>query len=287
MRKIENLVFRGGGVLGVAYAGAIDALNSRGILPQIKRVAGTSSGAIFASLFCLGYSPNEIKLIAHEIDFKKFGSHWNPLRIISQYGIYRGDNFLKWIKEKIKAKTGDENFTFRDLHEKGLAEIKLFATDLNEVSVQEFSYKQTPDVKLAEALRASMSVPLFFNAWKFPDGNPTSHIYVDGGVLYVYPITCFEEDLSNTLGFFLVNNEKEVTAFRYGQLSKYMIQLYKAMDIAQTVDFEKDDLLKSVTVQIPNLGISSTDLKISKSQKNQLIDLGYKSTIAYLKNAML
>lgn len=283
MRQIESLVFKGGGVLGTAYAGAICAVDKHNLLPKVKRVAGTSSGAIFASLVCLGYNGDEIKLIAHEIDFKSFGSHWNPLRLFTKYGIYRGDKFLKWIKHKIKLKTGCSDSTFRNLKELGKKEIKLFATDLNTRAVQEFSYEKTPDVKLAEALRASMSVPLFFNAWQFPDGNPNTHTFIDGGVLYCYPITCFDNDLSKTLGFFLYNEQKEDSNLKYGNLIKYMSQLYKTMEDVQFVDFEKDKILKSVTVQIKDFGISSTDLKITKAQKNELIKSGYDATIKYFE----
>ena len=42
---IENLVFKGGGVLGIAYAGAIESLEEKGLLKNIKRVAGTSAGS--------------------------------------------------------------------------------------------------------------------------------------------------------------------------------------------------------------------------------------------------
>ena len=45
MQTIKNLVFKGGGVLGIAYAGAIEILEEKQILQQVQRVAGTSAGA--------------------------------------------------------------------------------------------------------------------------------------------------------------------------------------------------------------------------------------------------
>ncbi|MBQ0128550.1 MAG: patatin-like phospholipase family protein, partial [bacterium] len=41
----RNLVFEGGGVRGIAYAGALEVLEEEKILRKIKRVAGTSAGA--------------------------------------------------------------------------------------------------------------------------------------------------------------------------------------------------------------------------------------------------
>ncbi len=46
MSQFRNLVFEGGGVKGIAYAGAIGVLEDKEILPDIRRVAGTSAGAI-------------------------------------------------------------------------------------------------------------------------------------------------------------------------------------------------------------------------------------------------
>ena len=42
----RNLVMEGAGVKGFAYAGALQVLDSMGILKNIQRVAGTSVGAI-------------------------------------------------------------------------------------------------------------------------------------------------------------------------------------------------------------------------------------------------
>jgi predicted acylesterase/phospholipase RssA len=46
----ENLVFEGAGIRGLAYCGALMELDQRQMLAPIQRVAGTSSGAITATL---------------------------------------------------------------------------------------------------------------------------------------------------------------------------------------------------------------------------------------------
>jgi NTE family protein len=52
----RNLVFEGGGVKGIAYVGALRQLEARGIMEEIRRVGGTSAGAINAVMLSLGYS---------------------------------------------------------------------------------------------------------------------------------------------------------------------------------------------------------------------------------------
>ena len=75
-------------------------------------------------------------------------------------------------------KTGSEKSTFIQLSAGGYKDLKVYATDLNKSTIQEFSNEKTPDVIVAEACRASMSIPLFFSAWKFPSGSyrPTTYL---------------------------------------------------------------------------------------------------------------
>ena len=282
MRSIENLVFKGGGVLGAAYAGAIEALNDTKLLDGIQRVAGTSSGSITAALVGLRYSAKEIKDITHAIPFKEFGDHWDPLRILTAYGLYKGDAFLAWMKGVIKDKTGNEDTTYAQWMAQGFRELKVFATDLNTSSIREFSDRTTPDVIVAESLRASMAVPFFFSAWQFPGGKPDDHLYVDGGIVYSYPISSFN-DLSKTLGFFLYNDAPEALPVGYDEILKYSHALFRAMSNSQDLDFGKDKEEAAVTVKIYDLGIPSLDLGITDEQRTRLFDSGKKATSAYLQ----
>ncbi|CAM4452053.1 MAG: hypothetical protein LEGION0398_MBIBDBAK_00765 [Legionellaceae bacterium] len=68
--NITNLVFQGGSVKGIAYIGALEILENEIDLSQIKRVAGTSAGAITAALLAFGFSVAEVKTLLSEFDFK-------------------------------------------------------------------------------------------------------------------------------------------------------------------------------------------------------------------------
>ena len=52
--QFKNLVFKGGGVKGIAYIGAISAIEEMGLLGGVQRTCGTSSGAIMAAHVALG-----------------------------------------------------------------------------------------------------------------------------------------------------------------------------------------------------------------------------------------
>lgn len=63
MNQFRNLVFEGGGVKEIAYVGAVAVLEAKEILPDIRRVAGTSTGAITAALLALGASSQSVQRV--------------------------------------------------------------------------------------------------------------------------------------------------------------------------------------------------------------------------------
>ena len=285
---IENLVFEGGGVKGIAYAGAIEALHEHGIFENVKAVAGTSAGSIVSGLVALGYSPAEIKDVVGKTDFSTFMDHKSIARIPFSYGLYKGDAFLDWMKDKVKRKMGNENATFKDLHDKGMREIRVFATDLNMKVVKEFSFRKTPTVRLAEACRASMSIPVFFKAWQFTDNNPDNHIYVDGGAVYNYPMTTFDEGGENmkTLGLHLDNlgGHQVNDGLKMRQLVQYVKDMFDTLMHAQVIAFEKNPELLKRSIRIDDLGISGTNFDLSKQDQDRLYQSGYKAAQEYIKS---
>lgn len=72
VNKVENLVLAGGGAKALSLAGAIKSLDENGVTPSIKRVAGTSGGAIMALAYAAGYTSNEIGDIVKDNNFGLF-----------------------------------------------------------------------------------------------------------------------------------------------------------------------------------------------------------------------
>src|SRR2546422_11291722 len=63
-------VFEGGGVKGIGLVGAASAIEAAGY--EFVNLAGTSAGAIVATLLAAGYSATELKPIINGIDFNSF-----------------------------------------------------------------------------------------------------------------------------------------------------------------------------------------------------------------------
>lgn len=286
---IKNLVFEGGGVKGITYAGAIHELDVNGLLSDVESVAGTSAGAITAALLALDYSSKDIIDIINNLNFKSFEDGFDPLRLLTTYGLYKGDAFLNWMKEKIKHAGLPEDITFDDLYHqnKKYKTLRIFATDLYTQSIQEFSVKTTPNTIVAEAVRASMSIPIFFKSWQFSNNQPNNHLYVDGGVLLNYPLSIFDgnsNNFSETLGFYLENTSGKpiINAFGSDHITHYIKSLFDTLLQAQNIDFSVDKVSQSRTVIIDDLGISATDFSLTEQQKQDLMKEGQKATKAFI-----
>jgi NTE family protein len=280
--SIKNLAFKGGGVLGIAYAGAIQVLEQNQILQQVERVAGTSAGAITAALVSLRYDAADILQIVNATDFSSFEDKWDPLRLAGKYGLYEGDAFLNWMQQNITKKGLAATATFTDFQNAGCRDLHVFATDLNTQGLKHFSAGTTPEVVVAEAVRSSMSIPLFFKAWTFTDNIPDNHVYVDGGMVYNYPITIFDSDKDNpnpeTLGLFLMNLDSPLppSSLGYDHLIEYVRALADTMLSAQVINFENDPDEEDRSIIIDNLGISPTNFKLTDDQKTALYASGQK-----------
>lgn len=288
MKQIKNLVFQGGGVKGLAYVGALQQLQSRGMLDQIEGVAGTSAGSIVSTLLSVRYSAEAITETMRNTNMASFKDREGIFRRIKYFGMHPGDAFLKWIKQQIRnSPLGlKDTATFKDFQEKGARDLHVFATDLFTHNIRRFSIETTPNVVVAEAIRASMSIPVFFNAWRFTNNNPDDHIYVDGGVLLNFPLYTFDElnhPPDETLGFELVNQTGTpvLNKFGYWEWGEFVKNTFDTLLLAQDVVLSQEETERARIVSINDFGISATDFNLTEQQKKELIQSGWDATKAF------
>lgn len=291
--SISNLVFEGGGVRGIAYGGALEAMAKAGLLSSIQGVAGTSAGAITACLVALKYSALEISQIIAHLDLASFEDKEREFRRFKDFGIYDGQVFLEWMQDMIansEVGKGRPDLTFEELMGRQGLELKVYATDLFTQSLRAFSPIDTPTVPIAEAVRASMSIPMYFDAWRFSNNNPDDHYYVDGGVLYNYPISAFD-DLQKgtvnpeTLGFQLDNlsDQPVYIPFEEGDLGTYVKSLLNTLMYTQSVALTRNSVDVARTITIDHLGVGATEFEIENATKNELIQSGWDTTLDFLQ----
>lgn len=209
IEEIRNLVMEGGGIKGIAYGGALVELEQMGVLQRIVRVGGTSSGAIQASLLAVGYSANEISEIVANTPVESFNDGGflpkGIKRMMNEFGWFEGREFQTQFRKLIQLRTGNADITFAELHQLAktppFRDLYVTGVDLTAQKVVVFSHENYPDMKIADAIRVSMSLPLYYKAvWVNKKGQiveteertPDCHLFVDGGMLMNYPIEIFD-----------------------------------------------------------------------------------------------
>lgn len=216
----KNLVFQGGGVKAYVYHGVLRVLDEYGILPQIERVAGTSAGALQATMLCFNLNAEETIDLYKTVDYskvrsskmqedpgpKRSGLLEAPLermrgnldvanRFIRHYGLYSNDYIQDWLQNIIATHCdGNGRATFADFRDYGFRDLYTTAVNITRHQAEIFSADTTPDVAVADAVLMSATIPFFFEAIQF-DGKALGQgdYYIDGGALSNYPLTIFDD----------------------------------------------------------------------------------------------
>ena len=158
-------ILAGGGTRLPAHLGVLHALNELEI--EFDNIVGVSGGSIIASMFASGLSIDEIKEIALRTNYTQFTGH-SLFKLIRNGGLSSGDVFEKWVDDHLKGKT----FSQMDI------KLHLVATDVRSGKPVIFNQENTPNMKVSEAVRFSMSIPLVFSFKPFG-----KHLMVDGSIL--------------------------------------------------------------------------------------------------------
>ena len=114
---------------------------------------------------------------------------------MQKFGLHPANKFYEWMSDKIakKSATGNPQMTFNDLYKERGVELCIVAANLNQMKQQLCHPKTTPDMPIRDAVRMSMSIPIYFQPKIYgTPGSSTQDYYVDGGVLNNYPITSFD-----------------------------------------------------------------------------------------------
>jgi NTE family protein len=210
-RKPADLVLSGGGVKGIGLVGAVVALMDAGYIAQ--RVSGTSAGSIVGAVVAAAamgdqLGPEEVKELALQLDYHKFtdpgtlervpvlGPSWAVLR---GTGVYKGDYAHDWVRSQLK-NLGVRTFGDLAIDDDSLPaeqRYKLVVTVADVTTGQLVRlpwdygrvYGLDPDEQsVADAVRASMSIPFFFRPVTLTGAGGLTSTLVDGGIVSNFPI---------------------------------------------------------------------------------------------------
>lgn len=194
-----DLALQGGGSKGIALNAAIAELRRRG--HRVRRVVGTSAGAIAGALLAAGFTDEELlemSLGRTDDDLPLFAEYVSepivpavsdaPLselqlaalrlpgpigkslllaRAASDFfergGFVSGNGFADWLARTLEGKSpGLSRVTLRELHQKTGRHLTIIVTDTTARRLRALNHLTAPDCPLVWAVRMSMSIPLIF-----------------------------------------------------------------------------------------------------------------------------
>ncbi len=302
-----DLVLEGGGVKGIALVGAISLLEERGY--RFNRVAGTSAGSIVGSLVAAGMPTTDMVEVMRSLDYRRFQDKGREDRLpggrlyslFTQHGIYEGAYLRAWLSE-ILATYGVRTFADLLYDDPGAAlpeaqryRLVVMASDVSTGRLRRLPWDypvfglapdQTPVV---DAVRASMSIPFFFEPVKLRSRITDEEIWmVDGGMLSNFPVEVFDRSHGNpprwpTFGIKL-SARRGSQAVRFHLDSTY--DLARSMVATMTSFHDQmhvdDPGVLARTIFIDTFGVKSTDFGLSRSTADRLFENGRTAAEAFL-----
>lgn len=301
--KKVDLVFEGGGVRGIGLVGALSVFEKAGY--QFVNIAGTSAGAIVATLLAAGYTADEIKQTIMDLDFHTFTDPpmFGHIPLLGPaidevflQGLYKGDRLQALIRNLLAAKGVH---TFGDLihpeyatEEKYRFKVRVIASDISNrrelVLPQDITaYGMRPEeLDVSLAVRMSLSIPFFFTPVRL-QGNSI----VDGGLLSDFPVDLFDSNGQPewpTFGIRLLTTKNPGRAIPqislphmlHGLVDELLAIFWTAMEAPARHYLANDKFVR--TTEVDTLGILSTDFNLSLEQKKALFDSGVQAASAFL-----
>ena len=308
-------VFEGGGVKGLAFAGAVAGAEEAGLREWVN-VAGSSAGAIVAALLSAGYDAGALKGLLETTDYRRFadygwGGKWiggarNALRL---RGIAPGRYFEAWLSERLgESPLGAATPTFGELRRRDLPpgldpalreraayRLRVIASDITEgrmlvlpdylgdyedASGRPLDKDRFPVVR---AVRMSMSFPYFFDPVTLQRrGRP--HLIVDGGLLSNFPVWLFDSTQPIrrwTFGFRLyAGRHPEAPPYRRCPQRLWPLHLTKAMFLAATEAWDRKKLAETTavrTISIPTGDVPTLDFSLTPADRDDLYGSGLQA----------
>jgi len=256
-------IFAGGGTRLPAHLGVLKALSELDI--TFEHLVGVSGGSIIASLYASGLTHSEIRKIALHTNYKQFRG-FSLVKLIRHGGLSSGDVFESWVDKHLKGKTFSE--LDKNLH--------IVAADVTKGKPVVFDRENTPHMKVSQAVRYSMSIPLVFSFKTFG-----KRIMVDGSILAEEalhqdwdhkrtPVLCFRlrgehayDELSVT-GLFPILN--------------YITLLIRTFMTTISREYINEAFWHN-TIIINTGDCSAVDFAMSSEQKKNLYDIGYRTAM--------
>lgn len=277
-----GIALAGGGLKGIAYIGALKALNELGIKPDY--LAGTSSGSIFATFYAMGFTPEEMKPRAEQyykmltsLDKKpiiKAGVTYAATGVAKIEGIIPGERISNLVEE-LAVEKGIENMNQIDMNF-AVCTVDTISTNeciflSKECKNKDENVEYIYNAPVGLATRASMSFPAIFTPCNYEKYN-----FIDGGTKDNLPIKILKNmgaDKTLALSFRIDDYTPREDIFAI---------LLRAVDIFSLEDVRNAQKIADLSIEIDAAGTGLLEI----SDFDKLIKVGYDTIMSNKKKIL-
>ncbi len=301
-----NLVFQGGGVRGIAYAGVLDTMPDD---IQIHAVGGTSAGAIAAALIAIGKDRNDLRRVLQSEELFKLIDAAEQERLDRLHSAWKDfspllDSVIQgkmpWIllarklhKHREALKGGaqiwsdlgihgtnrlrqflEDTFEGKKFSEIKVDDLKIVAADVKNrcyITYRKQGYGEKP---ISEAVLASASIPIFFKPVSAYSG-----YLVDGGILSNFPSYLFAQAKFKTIGLRLNDLSRPAPI---DSTFSYLLGLILTMAEAHDKERGNPPHFYAYEIETPP-SITATKFNLSKEESEELFKAGRKVGLTNVK----
>ncbi len=254
-------ILSGGGTRLPCHVGILHALEDMQLV--YRHIVGVSGGSVVAALAAAGWDNKRMLDLSLGTDYRQFRGY-SLLSLLRTGGLCNGDRFEQWIDELLEGRR------FADM---GM-DLHVLATDIDGGGPVLFNRQTSPDLKVSQAVRYSMSIPLMFS-FKTHE----NHIMTDGVILAEdalhrdwsgegTPVVCFR--LRGHVRRSSVKARSLLPLFTYIQLLVQTFMNAVSREYVQAEHWHN-------TVVIDTGDVSAVDFALPVEMRQELYEVGYKT----------
>lgn len=291
---IRNLVLSGGSIHTVKILGLLSCLEDNNILnmKNIEKYISSSGGSILSILLACGYTPKELYNMIKAL-YIRYEEYINTemseklidgvfMDIFEFKGLLSTDFVKSYLIEVIKSKIHLDDPTFIEFTKSTGILLNICASNITDHKYEVFSIDTYPNVKVIDAVCASISIPIIFQPFKI-----SKTYYLDSGLLNNFPVEYLDknnDNASNSIGVRIVcgyQKEKDDLNFISFIGSIYKTYMNQACKTYNDSDIDIYDIIIEEEDTYADLDINTFKFNINEKIIDKFFNEGYN--IAFKK----
>jgi hypothetical protein len=226
-------------------------------------------------IFC-GVGPLPVQRLAVDLDARLA---WLDRDMGMFSGAFAWSTFDALLRSRIPGRTSTDPVTFTEHHETFGVGLSLTGSNLFTGKTVYFSVETTPDLPVATAVRASMSLPGIFKPVRIrSQDDAIDGLYVDGGVWNNTPADAFDENLAQPTTLVLRLGIDDISAV--STFGEYLGR-YLALTAAGSGETQFDRQRAFQAIMLDTTGLDTIDFTPPEKVRKAAADRAYAATREY------